>query len=120
MKNHVRLARKLRRNQTPAEKVFWELVRNRKFQGRRFLRQHLFWFEIEGKKRFFIADFYCASANLVIELDGSIHDTQLEYDFYRTRILEQKGLKVVRFTNLQIIKEPELVLNKLKINLKKS
>jgi very-short-patch-repair endonuclease len=53
----------------------------------------------------FIVDFYCPSLKLVIEIDGETHDNQQaqEYDLERTRILERYGLKVIRFTNQDVL-----------------
>jgi len=53
-------ARELRKNQTESEGIFWEVVRNRKLFGKKFLRQHPVQLKFMGKKRFFIGDFYCA------------------------------------------------------------
>ena len=54
----------------------------------------------------YIADFYCAKAKLVVELDGSGHynDKQIQYDENRTKIFKQYGLQVLLFTNLDIIR----------------
>jgi very-short-patch-repair endonuclease len=114
MKNHVVLCKNLRKNQTPAESVFWELVRNNQISGKRFLRQHVFWFEIDGIKRYFVADFYCASSRLIIEIDGPIHDQQRDYDDYRTELLLQRDLKVLRFSNEEVLSNIDLTLKKLK------
>lgn len=108
-----KLARMLRKNQTPAEQVFWEKVRNRKFQGVKFLRQHPIRFHYFGTRRFFVADFYCAQAKLIIEIDGKIHEKQKEYDQYRTYLLNTLGFKVIRFTNDEILNQMNVVLNKL-------
>jgi very-short-patch-repair endonuclease len=51
----------------------------------------------------FIVDFYCASVGLVIELDGLSHETQRTYDEQRTIALEERGLRVVRYTNDQVL-----------------
>lgn len=95
----IDVARNLRREQTPSEAVVWEIVRNRRINGRKFLRQHPIWFMYYGKKRFFIADFYCAQLKLVLEIDGKIHERQREYDEFRTFIINQLGIRVVRVTN---------------------
>ena len=58
----------------------WKLLRDRRLSGLKFRRQHSF-----GR---FIVDFYCASASLVIELDGPIHDKQVGHDIERQRTLE--------------------------------
>ena len=108
------VVRQLRQNQTPAEKRVWELVRNRKIDGYRFIRQHAIPFTLEGISRFFVADFYCSKKQLVIEIDGDSHIEKKDYDQIRTHILEQKGLKVVRFTNLEILQDRSTFIERLK------
>ena len=100
MRDEIKLAaRDLRKNQTEAEDVLWRRLRNRKFLGKKFLRQHPIVFKIEGKERFFIADFYCREKRLVVEIDGKIHLKQKEYDQYRDLIVQNLGLKVIRVKN---------------------
>ncbi len=94
--------RKLRKESTDAEKTFGDIVRNRKICGKKFFRQHPIRFDYYGKKRFFIADFYNAEHKLVVEIDGSIHILQKEYDELRTFIINNLGIKVIRFTNKEI------------------
>ncbi len=98
----VDLARELRRRQTPEEKLLWQTLRNRKFQGLKFLRQHPIVFAETYKTLFFIADFYCDEARLIIELDGKVHDFQREYDENRDQILKELGLRVIRFRNEEL------------------
>ena len=71
-------AKELRKNMTPAEKVLWQRLRNYKVDGFYFRRQHPI--------KFFIADFYCAKADLIIEIDGGIHNNPdvCEHDVNRT------------------------------------
>lgn len=85
-------ARELRQPQTPAEAALWRHLRNRNLKYK-FRRQH----PID----FFIIDFYCAEARLLIEIDGGSHLVieQMEYDKARTECLEALGYKVIRFTN---------------------
>ncbi|MBI5824501.1 MAG: endonuclease domain-containing protein [Chloroflexi bacterium] len=85
-------ARELRQPQTPAEATLWQHLRNRNLQYK-FRRQH----PID----FFIIDFYCAEAKLLIEIDGASHleKEQQEYDQARTEYLEALEYKVIRFTN---------------------
>jgi very-short-patch-repair endonuclease len=90
---------KLRKNPTETEKIIWEVVRDRRLSGYKFLRQHSIRFNYYGKIRFFVADFYVAELKLVIEIDGKIHKNQQEYDQYRTFIINQLGMRVVRITN---------------------
>ncbi|MEJ2627217.1 MAG: DUF559 domain-containing protein, partial [bacterium] len=62
-----------RRNQTKSERLIWQKVRNRMLKGKKFIRQHLLCFEMDGKKRFFIADFYCSEKQLVIEIESVLN-----------------------------------------------
>lgn len=74
-KSITELARELRKKPTPAEKKLWQEVRKRQLNNCKFLRQYpiIYSEKQRGKFNFFIADFYCAEKNLVIELDGRIH-----------------------------------------------
>lgn len=98
-------AKKLRRNQTPAEERLWKILRSHKLDGLKFRRQHpLSWF---------IADFYCHELKLIIELDGGIHELEevKAYDIRREKKLRELGLTVIRFKNEQVYTEPEVILN---------
>ncbi|MBI5400346.1 DUF559 domain-containing protein [Candidatus Saganbacteria bacterium] len=66
--------RRLRKRQTKSEAILWHEIRNRQLNGAKFFRQYPIVFEWQARKRFLIADFYCHKANLVIELDGPIHE----------------------------------------------
>jgi len=99
-KRIIELARELRKNSIPAEKLLWQELRNRQLRNSKFYRQHpLIYEEDRGRLHFFIADFYCAEHKLVIELDGKIHEYQKYYDRERDLIIEKLGLRVVRFKN---------------------
>jgi very-short-patch-repair endonuclease len=93
------VVRELRQNQTPNEMVIWQMLRNRRFLGYKFLRQHALWFQYNGATRFFVADFYCAVLKLVIEVDGGIHEKQRDHDELRTFIINRMGVRVVRIAN---------------------
>ena len=68
-------ARELRSNLTYPEKLLWNELRNRKFEGLKFLRQHPILYKADFKGiNYFIADFYCHEKKIVIELDGPIHE----------------------------------------------
>jgi len=69
--------RDLRKNSKNAEKIFWRTVRDRKFEKRKFVRQHPLFHDMIGKESFFIADFYCHEERLIIELDGDYHKYKL-------------------------------------------
>ena len=95
---HTERAKENRKKPTPAEKVLWyEVLRNRQFKNYKFLRQK----PIAN----FIVDFYCAQLLLVIEVDGRIHEKQKDYDDYRTSVLNEYGIEVIRYTNDQVLYE---------------
>ena len=85
------LAKNLRRNMTPQERDLWY----------QYLRHHPFKFTRQKVLGKYIADFYCASAKLVIELDGSQHydEKGMEADRERTQFLMQYGIRVLRIPN---------------------
>ena len=97
---------------TEAEKILWYRLRNRKLNGLKFRRQH----PIDR----FVADFFCVEKELVIEIDGGIHnETNIkELDENRTYELERFGLKVLRFSNEEVENEIEKVLEKIIKSLK--
>lgn len=95
----------LRNNSTPQEILLWLQLKNSQL-GLKFRRQH----SIGG----YIADFYCPSKKLVIEIDGSQHFKNVEYDDIRSKYLEGFGIKVIRFTNTEINTNMNGVLLKIK------
>lgn len=96
-------ARRLRKNPTDSEKELWKHLRKRQLKGRRFLRQHpLIYQFIDSEKFVFIPDFYCHQESLIIEIDGKIHDNQMDKDQCRQQILEQQGFTVLRFNNEEL------------------
>lgn len=113
-------ARELRKEQTPAEKIFWEMVRGRKFLNIKFSRQFPVPVFVDGKRRFYIADFYSFELQLIVEVDGSVHDAQKEYDLQRTQILSRLGLRVIRFSNEEVSSDIDGVLKKLEQEIKNS
>jgi very-short-patch-repair endonuclease len=106
-----RLAVNMRNNPTYAEKVLWKHLKKFRSEGYIFRRQH----PID----FFIADFYCHKAKLVIEVDGEIHEDEQakEYDNARTGELERFGIKIIRFTNNEVINNQAFVINQIKKHL---
>lgn len=101
-----RLCRELRRKQTPAETLFWQLVRDRRFDGHKFRRQHPL-----GN---FIADFYCPELRLAIELDGGVHTKQRERDSERETLITQHGIRVLRVRNQDLVADPKATLEDLR------
>lgn len=98
-------AKELRRNPTPAEQTLW--AQYLKTLPLRILRQRPI--------HHFIVDFYCAAAKLVIEVDGEPHFTAegQAYDHERTQVLQGYGLKVIRFTNEQVLSNFEAVCQRI-------
>jgi very-short-patch-repair endonuclease len=94
-------ARSLRQESTFPERLLWGLLRDERLRGLKFRRQQPI-----GP---FIADFYCDSAKLVIEIDGLTHIGTGERDEERTTYMEQQGLHVIRFTNDEVIADSVLV-----------
>ncbi len=84
----------LRKEPTPAERKLWAAIRNDQL-GVNFRRQHAI-----GN---YIPDFACVEKKLIIELDGSQHLEQEEYDQERTQYLESQGYKVIRFWNNEVL-----------------
>ncbi len=105
----VERARQLRKNMTPAERKLWnEFLRNFRYPV---LRQR----PIDQ----YIVDFYCARLKLVIEVDGGSHYTEdgQVYDEHRTQVLESYGLRVMRFTNTQVLQSFEAVCQEIESTL---
>ncbi len=94
------IARNLRKNQTNAEQILWQQLRNRHFMNYKFRRQ----FSNEP----YIADFACLELKLIIEIDGSQHNEQVDKE--RTHFLEQLGFQVIRFWNHDLFNNLESVL----------
>ena len=100
-KNHIPLARQLRKDMTPDERKLWH----------RFLKTYPVRFRRQKTIGNYIVDFYCAKAKLVVEIDGSQHflDDGLQQDRQRTEYLQTLGLQVVRISNRQINEEFQAV-----------
>jgi 5-methyltetrahydrofolate--homocysteine methyltransferase len=104
---YVLAARKLRQEETEAEAMLWDALRGKRLNGLKFRRQHPY------EKT--ILDFFCVDHQLVVELDGSIHNLpdQFESDEERTKFLNDHGLKVIRFRNEEILKNLPAVLQRI-------
>jgi very-short-patch-repair endonuclease len=101
----------LRKKQTPAEELLWKHLRNRNLIGKKFLRQHPICVNsIFGRSVYYIPDFYCHTAKLVIEADGPVHLFKKEYDKNRDEVLTGLGLVILRFTNDEILNNLDGVL----------
>jgi leucyl-tRNA synthetase len=102
-------AKEMRNNPTEAEKIVWLNLKSKALDFK-FRQQHL----IDD----YIVDFVCLSKKLVIEVDGEIHDSQQESDAERTKVLNEKGFKVIRFNNKEILNNIDSVLNIIKHELR--
>ena len=107
-------AEKNRDNPTKAELILWEQLKTKNLEGYKFRRQHII-----GS---YITDFVCLSKNLIIEIDGLIHQLpeNKESDEIRTAWLQGRGYKVIRFKNEEVINEIDKVLDNILENLKSS
>jgi very-short-patch-repair endonuclease len=106
-KRLMAFARQLRVMETEAEKALWLRINKKQLNGLRFRRQHPI--------VYFVADFYCPQAKLVIEVDGGIHKqyAQFEYDRARDQELIVHGLTVLRFTNEEVLTDIDTVVRKI-------
>jgi very-short-patch-repair endonuclease len=97
----IRIARRLRVNQTDAETVLWNRIRNRQIDGHKFAQQ----VPIVG----YICDFVCRERRLVIEVDGGQHNESAT-DAIRDLRLSEEGYRVLRFWNNDVLRNREGVL----------
>ena len=100
-------AQALRAEPTPAERLMWDLLRDRRLEGIKFRRQ--------SPLGIFIADFHCRELNLVVELDGKIHEEnrQSAHDENRDSYLRSLGCTLLRFSNREIFENRDAVLSKI-------
>jgi cyclase len=110
-------ARELRKNMTDAERILWKYIR-RDVSWSRFLRQKPLYVYTENSwlDRFIIPDFYCHEKKLIIEVDGSIHNTPEIYFLDREKelLLISQGIYVLRFQNEEIFNNIEKVIQDIK------
>jgi very-short-patch-repair endonuclease len=100
------LRRDLRSHGTPAEAYLWGYLKNRQVGGLRFRRQ----FSIDN----YILDFYCPEAKVALELDGEVHNAQIEHDIARDKYLKERyGIIVVRYENRHAFERPRQIVEEL-------
>jgi very-short-patch-repair endonuclease len=104
-------SQQLRKNTTAAETFLWSKIRMKQLKGCWFYRQKTI-----GE---YIADFYCPRAKLVIEVDGGQHFSNeiIEYDKVRDQYLKSLGLRVLRFTNTEVLTNIEGVIEEIEKNI---
>ena len=98
-------AKELRHEMTPAEKILWEHLKANRLNGLHFRRQQV----VHG----YFPDFYCHQHELIVEVDGEIHDMQVEYDAEREEYLKSLGFRIIRFTNEEVVKNLKAVLQRI-------
>ena len=105
-------AKQNRREMTESETILWHALR-REFKALKFRRQHPI-----GD---YIADFFCLTEGLVIEVDGGYHNEpqQQQEDLWRTAFLQEKGYRVIRFTNEEVNTDVKDVISRIKEELYK-
>lgn len=106
LEKFVFVAGKNRNNLTKAERIMWQKFLSKDKTGYRFLRQKPI--------HRFIVDFYCSKLNIAIEVDGSSHDSKRYIDRERDKFLQQIGIKTIRFTNDEVINNPQYIERVLK------
>ena len=96
--------KRLRNDLSEAERILWYRLKNKQIFGYKFRRQY-------GIEKY-VADFYCPKAKLVIEIDGDSHiaEAAIQYDKERKKYIESLGLKVIRFTNVEVYKNLDAVI----------
>jgi very-short-patch-repair endonuclease len=99
-------AKLLRHNQTRAEHRLWLQLRNKRARDRRFRRQ--------VRLDRYVVDFVCFSLRLIIEVDGPSHELTPGEDAIRTRRLEEQGYRIIRFSNEQVLRELDSVVETIK------
>ncbi len=104
-RGYIDYAKENRKNSTKVERIFWWMVKTRKFLWYKFRRQKVIWP--------FILDFYCSELLLWIELDGWYHNNRIDYDRYRDSKISKKWIRVVRFRNEDIEKNIEWLMDEL-------
>lgn len=110
-KDLKQFSRELRRGMTDAERLLWSRIRGKQLKGCQFYRQ-----KIVGN---YIADFYCAKADVVIEVDGGQHysgEGKMK-DRERDNFMASIGLKILRFSDREVFENLEAVLEKIYDNL---
>ncbi len=104
-KEFIKKRQHLRRNMTKAEIILWSKLKGKQLNGLKFRRQY-------GINNY-IVDFYCPELRLAIEIDGDVHcyDSRITYDKKRQGEIEALGIRVLRYTNIDVIRNLDGVLN---------
>ncbi len=106
----IELARELRKNMTPSERLLWEELKDRKLSGYKFRNQHPVYR--------YIFDFYCHNKSLAVEIDGVVHESSKEYDEYRDEFVKSMGIDTLRIHAEDVIVDIDGVLGRILLKLK--
>jgi very-short-patch-repair endonuclease len=98
-------AKQLRHAMTPSEMILWKQLKANRLNGLHFRRQQI----VHG----YFADFYCHQHDLIVEVDGSVHDLQQDYDAEREAYLRALGFRIIRFKNDEIKNSLQGVLQRI-------
>jgi very-short-patch-repair endonuclease len=106
-KSLKQFSRNLRKNMTDAERLLWSRIRGKQLKGLQFYRQ-----KIIGD---YIVDFYCPESKLIIEVDGGQHYSikGKNKDYLRDGYMQKKGINVLRFSDRDVLKRIETVMEKI-------
>lgn len=106
-KSDLGVRRKLRKNMPAPEIILWQKIRAGQISGIKFRRQY----SIQK----YVVDFYCPSRRLAVEIDGESHYTgeAIKYDEARQRTIEANNIKILRFTNKEVMDNIEGVISKI-------
>ncbi len=105
----------LRNNLTTFEAILWKSLQNNQLNNHKFRRQY--------SVKNYIVDFYCPKEKLVIEVDGDSHfisEEAIKYDLQRTKFFNSLGIRVLRFTNVEVLNNLEGVLQTIASNFKEN
>ena len=102
----IELARKMRNNLTPSEKIVWSEIKEKKINGHKFRKQHPVYR--------YILDFYCHEKKLAIEIDGDSHKERKDFDEYRDSYVRSIGIETLRFSNEEIQRNITYVIEVIK------
>ena len=103
-KDHIKKRQYLRNNMTKAEVVLWSKLKGKQLNGLKFRRQC----SINN----YVVDFYCPELKLAVDIDGDVHayNSRIVYDKQRQKEIEALGIKVLRYTNTDVVQNMEGIL----------
>ena len=101
----IRTAKRFRKDATEAERLLWRRLRRKQLEGYKFRRQQAI-----GR---YVVDFVCLEKSLIIEVDGGQHAIERAKDIEREKWLRERGFRIVRFWNNDVLKNPDGVVERI-------